>query len=177
MYVDGKVYTGVGVIPLLCGPKTHLKTSYSKHGGFFVKLALFFGGGDSMCCSNVGAKFRSQHLSHMMPNLGGSLFLRTRWRLCTTWLDRFGEKRPSAHVSCSMEKDKSPKMASCGPSNFKGDGLHLNLLKKNQMLGSSSLFIHLTYYDKVVNFLKKLTWPKWSLNKTHTKIWVFSSCP
>ena len=37
----------------------------------------------------------------------------------------------SAHVACSMKKVKSPKMTSCGPCNFEGDGLHLNLLKEN----------------------------------------------
>ena len=28
-----------------------------------------------MCCSYVGARFRSQYLSHMIPNLGGFFFL------------------------------------------------------------------------------------------------------
>ena len=38
-------------------------------------------------------------------------------------------KEMSAHVSCSMKKGESPKLTSCGPSNFEGDGLHLNLLQ------------------------------------------------
>ena len=63
-------------------------------------------------------------------------------------------KNLSAHVACSMKEGKSPKMTSCGPSNFEGDILHLNLLKKTQFFGSSSFVIHITYYGKVANFLK-----------------------
>ena len=37
------------------------------------------------------------------------------------------KKKLSAHVAYAM---KTPKMTSCSPSNFEGDGLHLNLLKK-----------------------------------------------
>ena len=33
----------------------------------FVKLALLVLGGGSMCSPNVGAGFRSQHLSHISP--------------------------------------------------------------------------------------------------------------
>jgi hypothetical protein len=43
------------------------------HVGIFDRLALLVLGGGSMCCSNLGAKFRSQYLSHMTPNLGGVL--------------------------------------------------------------------------------------------------------
>ena len=46
-------------------------TSYSKDGSFFIKLALLILGGGSMWCPNVGAEFKSQYLSHLMPNLGG----------------------------------------------------------------------------------------------------------
>ena len=59
----------------------------------------------------------------------------------------------SAYVACSMKKDKSPKLTSCGPSNLEGDGLHLNFLKKTQVFGSSSFVILITYDDKVANFL------------------------
>jgi hypothetical protein len=59
----------------------------------------------------------------------------------------------SAHVACSMKKEESPKMISCGPFNFEADGLHLNFLKKTQILGSSSFLIHITYNGKVANFL------------------------
>ena len=55
----------------------------------------------------------------------------------------------SAHVACSMEEEKSPKIASCGPSNFEGDELHLHFLKKPQIFMSSSSVIHIAYYDKV----------------------------
>ena len=60
-------------------------------------------------------------------------------------------KKLSAHDACSMKKGKSPKMTSCGPSNFEANGLHLNLLKKTQFFGSGSFVIHITYYDKVSN--------------------------
>ena len=36
-----------------------------------VRLALLVLGANPMDCPNVGDKFRSQYLSHMMPNLGG----------------------------------------------------------------------------------------------------------
>ena len=69
----------------------------------------------------------------MMPNFGGFFFplLRTRWRLCSTWPDGFG-KKVCTHVACFMKMGKSLKMTSCGPSNFEGDELHLNLLQKPQ---------------------------------------------
>ena len=51
------------------------------------------------------------------------------------------EEKTSAHIACSMKKGKSPKMTSCGPSNFEGDRLHLNLLKKLQIFGSSSIIL------------------------------------
>lgn len=45
-------------------------------------------------------------------------------------------------------------MASLDPSNFEGDGVHPNLLKKPKFLESSSFVIHITYYKKkVANFL------------------------
>ena len=50
------------------------------------------------------------------------------------------------------ETRKSPKMTSCGPSNFEGDKLHLDLLRKPPIFGSSSFVIHITYHDKVANF-------------------------
>ena len=77
--------------------------------------------------------------SHMMPSLNGVSFFRTRCRSCTTWWDGFEgkKKKLSAHVACAM---KTPKMTSCSPSNFEGDGLHLNLLKKNpKFLGVAHL--------------------------------------
>ena len=40
---------------------------------FFVKFILLVLGGSFMCYPNVGAKFRSHFLSHMMLNLGGVL--------------------------------------------------------------------------------------------------------
>ena len=63
-------------------------------------------------------------------------------------------KEHNAHVACSMKKGKWPKMTSCGPSIFEGDGLHVNLLKNTQNYGSSSAVIHITYYGKVANFPK-----------------------
>ena len=65
-----KVSTSVGWCPLPCGPKT----SYSKHVGFFVSLALLVLGCGSMCCPNIGAEFRRQYPSHMMSNLGWGFF-------------------------------------------------------------------------------------------------------
>ena len=62
-----------------------------------------------------------------------------------------------ADVAFSMKKGKSPKMTSCGPSNFEDDKLDLNLLKKTHVFVISSFVIHITYYGKVVNFLKFVT--------------------
>ena len=61
------------VVPITMWAKIHIKTSYSKHVEFLLVL-----GGGPMSCLYVGAKFRSQYLSHMMPNLGGGFVLRTR---------------------------------------------------------------------------------------------------
>ena len=60
----------------------------------------------------------------------------------TSWI----WKIMSSHVACSMKKTESSKMTSYGPSNFEGDKLHLNLLKKPQISGSRSFVIHITYY-------------------------------
>ena len=76
------------------------------------------------------------------------------------------------HIARSMRKGKSPKNGLMRPSNFEDDGLHLNLLKIIQFLGSSSFVIHITYYNKDANFSKFVTWPKWSRN---TKLRVFFS--
>ena len=70
-----------------------------------------------MCCSNLGAIFRSQYLSHMMRNLGGVLDKVTVVHNLTGW----SWKNSCAHFACSMQKGKSPKMTSCGPSNIEGD--------------------------------------------------------
>ena len=53
-----------------------------------------------------------------------------------------------------MKKGKPPKDDLMWPSNFEGDKLHLNLLKKTQLFGSSSFVIHMTYSGKVANFLE-----------------------
>ena len=42
-------------------------------------------------------------------------------------------KKLRAHVACFIKKWKSSKMTSCSPSNFEGDTLHLNLLKKTHI--------------------------------------------
>ena len=117
-------------------------------------------GDGSMCCSNARAKVKSQYLSHMMPNLGGyfpffSFFFPRPWDKVTVLhnLTRWFWKL-SAHVASSIKMGISPKMTSCGPSNFEGDGLHLILPKKIQFFGSNSFVIHITYYDNIVNFLK-----------------------
>jgi hypothetical protein len=74
------------------------------------------------------------------PNLDGFFnkklnvfFLKTRWQFCITWLDGFG-KIINAHVACSMNMKKSPQNDLMWPSNFEGDKLHLNLLRKNPNL-------------------------------------------
>ena len=71
-YLDEKVTIGVGCATIMWAEITY-KTSYSMHVGIFDRLALLVLGGGSKCCSNLGAKFRSQYLSHMTPNLGGVL--------------------------------------------------------------------------------------------------------
>ena len=71
-----------------------------------------------MCCPNVGAKFRSQYLSHIMPNWGGVSPLR-QGDGCAP-LDLMDLKKMSAHIACSMKKGKSPKTL-CDPSTFEGD--------------------------------------------------------
>ena len=58
-----------------------------------------------------------------------------------------------------------PKWPPLAPrSNFEGDKLHLNLLKKPQISKSSSFVIHIAHYGKVTNFQEFETWPKWSWN-------------
>jgi hypothetical protein len=104
---------------------------------------------------HVLLKHRSQYLAHMMPNLSGDFFLSLRLGDGCAQFDHMDlEKKISALVVGSVKKGQSPKMTSCGPSNFEGDRLHLNLLKETLNFGSSSFAIHITYYDKVSNFLK-----------------------
>ena len=94
-----------------------------------------------MCCPNVGGRFRSQYLSHMMPNLGGVFFsFLGQGDVCAQldWMDL--EEKACVHMLLAPWKSgKSPKMTSCGPSNFEGDGLHLNLLQKPKFLGVAHL--------------------------------------
>ena len=42
-----------------------------------------------MCCPNLGDKFRSQYLSHMMPTLGGDFFPLGQGDSCAQldWMD------------------------------------------------------------------------------------------
>ena len=54
----------------------------------------------------------------------------------TRWI---WEKKFSAHVAYSMKKGKIPKNDLMWPSNFEGDGLHLNFLKKPKFLGLAHL--------------------------------------
>ena len=65
-------------------------------------------------------------------------------------------KKISAHVAYSMKKGKIPKNDLMWPSNFEGDGLHLNFLKKTEFFGISSFVIHIIFYGKVANFLNFL---------------------
>ena len=93
----------------------------------------------------------------MIPNLGGVFPLGhgDGW----IW-------KNNGFTCCLLyEKGETPKMASCGASNFEGDGLHLYLLQNPQNFESSSFVIHITYNVKVANFLKfvaqlKCSWDK-----------------
>ena len=69
---------------------------------FFVRLALLVFGNGSMCCSNLGPKFRSQYLLHMMPNLAG-FFSLGQGDGCAQ-LPRMNLDKLSAHVASSMKK-------------------------------------------------------------------------
>jgi hypothetical protein len=70
--VDGKASIWCRVVATTMWPKTTYKNLILQACRIFLLgLALFVLGGGSMCCSNIGAKFRSQYLSHMMLNLGG----------------------------------------------------------------------------------------------------------
>ena len=73
-------------------------------------------------------------------------------------------KKIIAHVACAMKKGKPPKNDIMCPSNFEGEEPHLNLLKQNHFFfgSSSTIVIHITYYDKVANCLKFVALPKWS---------------
>lgn len=78
-----------------------------------------------MCCSNVGAKFKSQYLylSHIMPNLGEGFPLSTSLKVMVVHkLDKMDLDKVSAHLCFSKNN-------LMWPSKFKVDGLHLNLLK------------------------------------------------
>ena len=61
-------------------------------------------------------------------------------------------KKRSAHVACSIQKGKFVTMISCGPSNFEGCGLHLNLLKKTQMFWINPFVIHYHIMEKLPTF-------------------------
>ena len=80
MWIEGIYWCKV--VSTIIWAKITLKTSYYKHVNFIVRLTLLVLGGRSMCCPNVGAHmlyiFRSQYLSHMIPNLGGVFPLR-KW--------------------------------------------------------------------------------------------------
>ena len=78
----------------------------------------------------------------MTPNMGG-VFSLGQHDVCAQldWMD-FKKNLVHMLLAPSMKKGKSPKMTSCDPSNFEGDGLHLNLLK-NPKFGSSSFVIHI----------------------------------
>ena len=69
-------------------------------------------------------------------------------------LDRtdLGKHKPMHMLLAPWKKGKCLKNDLMWPSDFEGDGFHLNLLKK--IYGSSSFFIHTTYNGKVDNFLK-----------------------
>jgi hypothetical protein len=68
-----------------------------------------------------------------MLNLGGVFFPLGQGDGYTQ-LDQMDLGKNECACCLLHEKGKSPKMTSCGPSNFKGDGLHLNFLKKTQLL-------------------------------------------
>ena len=87
--------------------------SYSKHVGLFVKLALLVLEGVFMCCPNGGAKIKSQCLSHMMPNLGGSFPLEQGGGCAQ--LELLDLEKMSAHVAHFMKKGKSPKIPQVAP--------------------------------------------------------------
>ena len=75
------------------------------------------------------------------------------------------KKKKKCTFPCSMKNEKSPKMISCGPSNFESEGFHVKLLLKSRIFGSSSFFIHITYYGKVANFQNFVAGLKWSWNQ------------
>ena len=79
-------------------------------------------------------RYGSYYLSHMMPNLGVDFFPSGTYDGCAQ-LDHMDLERKNN--ACSMKKGTCPKMTSCGSSNFEGDWLHLNLLKKPQIFGST----------------------------------------
>jgi hypothetical protein len=85
-----------------------MKTSDFKHVGLFVLLASLVLEGGFMCCPNGEAKFKSQCLSHMMPNSGGSFPLEQGGGCAR--LERLDLEKMSAHVAHFMEKGKSPKI-------------------------------------------------------------------
>ena len=142
------------VVPTIMWVWTTFKISYSKHVGFFCWVGIACFGRQF----HVSLKCRSQSWEPIPftynAQFGLLLLLvcvcvcvsfRLRWRLCTTWSYGFGKKQLNVHVACSMRKGKSPKMTSCDPSNFEGNKLHPNLLKKTPNFGSSSFVIHITY--------------------------------
>jgi hypothetical protein len=83
---------------------------------------------------------RFLYLSHMMNDLVGFLFFIFYFIFSFYFLTSLGDVtfvwnstrwiwKKNAHVDCFMKKGKSPKRTSYGPSNFEGDGHHLNLFQ------------------------------------------------
>ena len=95
---------------------------------FLLGWHLLFWGGGPMSCFYVEAKSRSQYISHTIwcPIWVGVFLLGQGDGLCTTWPDGFG-KQLVHMLLAPWKKENLPKIM--WPSNFEGDGLHLNLLK------------------------------------------------
>ena len=111
-----------------------------------------------------------------MPNLGGVFyFFLGQGDICAQldWINL--GKKMSAHVACSMKKAKSInlhwKWSHVGHQLW-GWRISSKFAQKPQIFGSSSFFIHMTYYGKIANFIKFVIWPKWSWNE---KLQIFFS--
>ena len=89
-----------------------------------------------MCCPNVGAKFRSRHLSQMMPSLGGIFPPLGQGDGCAQ-LDLMDLEEKNECTCCLLHGrgEISQNNLMLPLELLKSDGLHLNLLKKPKFLG------------------------------------------
>jgi len=111
-------------------------------------------------------KCRSQYLSTYDANLGGVFLPLGQGDSCARldWMDL--EKRKKKCTCCLLhEKGEISQNDLMRPLQLWVWRTSSKFVHKSKSFGSDSFFIHITYYDKVANFLNFLAWLKWSQKK------------